>query len=69
MKAIVFVFMPAGEAQSVKAKSAALRVADLFQPGPAVEDVKVNLQRISERKQAAPPFWTWFIENPRLETP
>jgi hypothetical protein len=49
MNAILIVVMPGSENRAPEARAAAL---------PRVAVLPVN-------DKAPPPFWTWFIENPR----
>jgi hypothetical protein len=58
MNAIVFVVMPARESQPLAEQAAARPVIDLLPPA-------ASSPRISEPDQTTPPFWTWFIQNPR----
>jgi hypothetical protein len=58
MNAIVIVFMPARDSQPLPEQTAARSVADLL---PA----SASFAASPELDQHTPPFWTWFIENPR----
>jgi hypothetical protein len=60
MNAIVFVVMPASDSQRL-----AEQVAELLPTGGGSNDTKASLRTTSEPDQTNPPFWTWFIENPR----
>jgi hypothetical protein len=60
MNAIVFVVMPASDSQRL-----AEQVVDLLPTGGASNHTKANVSTTSEVDQTPPPFWTWFIENPR----
>jgi hypothetical protein len=59
MNAIVFVVMPASDSQRL-----AEQVADLLPAAGSSKHTKASPATTSEPDQAAPPFWTWFIENP-----
>jgi hypothetical protein len=60
MNAIVFVVMPASDSQRL-----AEQVNDLLPTGGGSDRTKASLSTNSEPDQSTPPFWTWFIENPR----
>jgi hypothetical protein len=64
MKAIVIVFMPSryGQVSSEQTTSRDNRAGGLevVSYGP-----KTDLPRLSKSDQTTPPFWTWFVENPR----
>jgi hypothetical protein len=60
MNAIVFVVMPASDSQRL-----AEQVVDLLPTGEGSNHTKASLATTSEPDQTTPPFWTWFIENPR----
>jgi hypothetical protein len=60
MNAIVFVVMPASDSQRLTEQ-----VVDLLPTGGGSNHTKASLPQISEPDQTTPPFWTWFIENPR----
>jgi hypothetical protein len=60
MNAIVFVVMPASDSQRL-----AEQVVDLLPTGQDSNHTKASLAANSEPDQTTPPFWTWFIENPR----
>ena len=60
MNAIVFVVMPASESQRL-----AEQVVDLLPTGGGSNHTKARRPATSEPDQTSPPFWTWFIENPR----
>jgi hypothetical protein len=59
MNAIVVVFMPTRDSRPGPEEVVTLRVVNPEQP----ELPKAGPPDTSER--TAPPFWTWFIENPR----
>jgi len=59
MNAIVFVVMPASDSQRL-----AEQVVDLLPTGGGSNHTKAS-PTTSEPDQTPPPFWTWFIENPR----
>jgi hypothetical protein len=60
MDSIVFVVMPASESQRL-----AKQVADLLPTNGGPDRAKASLSTTSEPDRNPPPFWTWFIENPR----
>jgi hypothetical protein len=60
MNAIVFVVMPASDSQRL-----AEQVVDLLPTGEGSNHTKASPPTTSEPDQTTPPFWTWFIENPR----
>ena len=60
MNAIVFVVMPASDSQRL-----AEQVVDLLPTDGGSNHTKASLSTTSEPDQTTPPFWTWFIENPR----
>jgi len=64
MNAILIVLVPARNGQSLAEQAGAARDLDVWWFGDqnnGIEDVRKG----SSRKQTTPPFWTWFIENPR----
>jgi hypothetical protein len=63
MDAIVVVFMPTRDSRPGSEELVALRVVNPEQPRSGFENPKTALLDTSER--TTPPFWTWFIENPR----
>jgi hypothetical protein len=65
MSAIVIVSMPAPEGQLVTEQAAALRVVDPLPQSTESDNTRAELPEASNRDQMTPPFWTWFIENPR----
>jgi hypothetical protein len=60
MNAIVFVVLPASDSQRL-----AEQVVDLLPTDGGSNHTKASLPTTSEPDQTPPPFWTWFIENPR----
>ena len=65
MNAIVIVFIPSRDAQSLTEQTARPRVIDLLPQSIDSDQPKTVLHQISDRDQTTPPFWTWFVENPR----
>ena len=66
MNATVIVFMPGRDSQSLTEQASVLPVVDTLPPQSAESDnTGADLRQTSSRDQATPPFWTWFIENPR----
>jgi hypothetical protein len=66
MKAILVVCVPVCQVNVSSEKAAAQPNLDWFQssdrPGTAITKAR---REALEREQATPPFWTWFVENPR----
>jgi hypothetical protein len=64
MNAILIVLVPARDGQSLTEQAGAARGLDLWR---SVDQDNGNAdgRKASSRKQTTPPFWTWFIENPR----
>jgi hypothetical protein len=60
MNAIVFVVMPASDSQRL-----AEQVVDLLPTGEGSKHTKASPSATSAPDHSTPPFWTWFIENPR----
>jgi hypothetical protein len=58
MNAIVFVVMPVPESQPLTERAAEPPVTGLVPAG-------ARFPKTSKPAQTTPPFWTWFIENPR----
>jgi hypothetical protein len=65
MNAMVIVFIPARNGQPVTEQVSPLRAVDFLPQGTYSDNAKAGLHQSSEREQTTPPFWTWFIENPR----
>ena len=66
MKAILVVCVPVCHVDVSSEKTAAKPNLGGFQSSarPGIGITKARLES-PEREQAPPPFWTWFIENPR----
>jgi hypothetical protein len=66
MKTIVVVWVPARDAGPSAEKAVAQPNLDGFQSplSPAIRITKGGIES-PKRDQSPPPFWTWFIENPR----
>ena len=58
MNAIVFVLMPTRDNEPPAEQAAARPAIDRLPPAASSPERP-------ERDQTTPPFWTWFIENPR----
>jgi hypothetical protein len=66
MKAILVVCVPVCHVDVSSEKAAAQPNLDCFQSSARLGTGITEARReSSEREQATPPFWTWFIENPR----
>jgi hypothetical protein len=66
MNAIVIVFTPGHDAQPVTEQVTAARmVGPLPPPATDSDNTRADRRQTSNRDQTPPPFWTWFIENPR----
>jgi hypothetical protein len=61
MKAIMIVFRPAPDGQTPPPQMPAATASD--KPGPLADFDGGRL--LSDCNQTPPPFWTWFVENPR----
>ena len=66
MKAIVIVFVPGQNGAEVPEQSLAVRSADISSALGRSEIAPTNFSQLPDRNQSPAPFWTWFIENPRL---
>ena len=64
MKAIVIVFMPSRYGQ-VSSEQTASRDTSSGALQVVSDEPKTELARLSNSDQTIPPFWTWFVENPR----
>ena len=66
MKAILVVCVPVCHVNVSPEKAAAKPNLDCFRSSdrPGIAITKAG-REAREREQATPPFWTWFIENPR----
>ena len=65
MKAIVIVFMPARNEEAATEQSLALRSAGTSQLPTNLAHAQDRFPQLPDSNQTTPPFWTWFIENPR----
>jgi hypothetical protein len=65
MKAMVVVFSPACNGQEPSEQSIASRHNGAAKLEVASDRPKTDLSRLPNDDQKTPPFWTWFLENPR----
>jgi hypothetical protein len=65
MSAIVIVFMPGHDGRLVTEQAAALRAVDSSPQSTDSGNTRSGLGQTSDLDETTPPFWTWFIENPR----
>jgi hypothetical protein len=67
MKTILVVCVPTRDAGLAAKKASAGLNLDGFQSSVSPANRAVNGRiESSKREQPTPPFWTWFIENPRV---
>jgi hypothetical protein len=64
MKAIVVIFVQTREVQGSTVQSLAVSISESLQRVP-VFGVKASRADNSTIHNEVPPFWTWFIKNPR----
>lgn len=65
MKAMVVVFSPACNGQEPSEQPIVSRQNGAAKLEVASDRLETDLPRLSDGDQTTPPFWTWFIENPR----
>jgi hypothetical protein len=65
MKAIVAEFAPMWSGWAWAEKAAAGRAAESSRLKTDSNGPKADLPQLSDGDHGTPPFWTWFIENPR----
>jgi|GEM_PF-2055820 len=65
MDAIVIVFIPPRDSRLLPEQALGVRHLETWQGNISWQSAKVDLRKTSSRDDEAPPFWTWFIENPR----
>ena len=66
MKAIVIVFMPPRNGQVPSEALVSAAPDRSSKPRPNSADANANRPQLSNGDQTTAPFWTWFVENPRL---
>ncbi|MEY2504388.1 MAG: hypothetical protein QOG27_668 [Verrucomicrobiota bacterium] len=64
MKAIAVVFIPARNGHVPPEAALGLAPSEPFEQRPVVNNGNNGVQPLL-REQSPPPFWTWFIQNPR----
>ena len=65
MKAIVAEFAPVSSGWASPEKATARRLDGSSQLKTDSERPKADIPQLSDGDHGTPPFWTWFIENPR----
>jgi len=65
MNAIVIVLVPTPEGQPSTEQAGAVPGLEIWQWRVDQDNGNAGLRETSSRQETAPPFWTWFIENPR----
>jgi hypothetical protein len=65
MNAILIVLVPMQEGQPSTEQADTVPGRDIWWWRVGQNNGNADLRKTSSRKEATPPFWTWFIENPR----
>jgi hypothetical protein len=65
MNAIVIVLVPTQEGQPLTEQAGAMPGLDVWQYRIDQGNGNARPREVSGPRQTTPPFWTWFIENPR----
>jgi hypothetical protein len=66
MKAIVVISVQAHDVEVRAGQSLAISTNASLRDGPALGSDQANrADNLTIHNESAPPFWTWFIENPR----
>jgi hypothetical protein len=65
MNAIVIVLAPTQDGHPLTEQAGAVPGLDIWKWSVGQDRGNTDLRNISGRNQTIPPFWTWFIENPR----
>jgi hypothetical protein len=65
MNAIVIVLVPTQEGQPSTEQAAVAPGLEVWQCRVDQDNGNAGLGETSSGQQRIPPFWTWFIENPR----
>jgi hypothetical protein len=65
MNAIVIVLVPTQDGQPLTEQAGVVPGLDIWQWRVGQDNGNTDLRKTSSRKEVTPPFWTWFIENPR----
>ena len=65
MKAIVAEFAPVWSGWASPEKAAVVRPNGSARLKTDSDGPKADIPQLSDGDHGTPPFWTWFIENPR----
>jgi hypothetical protein len=66
MKAIVVIFFRASDVKPPAGQPLAILMSESLQWVAVLGADKTNrVDKSTVRNESVPPFWTWFIENPR----
>lgn len=65
MNAIMIVLVPGHDSQPLTEQAGAMPGLEVWQWRIDRENGKTDRGETSRRLPSPPPFWTWFIENPR----
>jgi hypothetical protein len=65
MNAIVIVFIPVPDGQRCEEQPVLGGRFDILPRSANLEKTRGRLSQFTDWNQKTPPFWTWFIENPR----
>ena len=65
MNAIVIVLVPTQAGQPLTEQAGAVPGLDVWWWRVGQDNGDGDVRKTASRKKATPPFWTWFIENPR----
>jgi hypothetical protein len=66
MKAIVVIFVRTRDVKLPAGQSLAISISKSLQRVTVAGADKINrADKSTIQNESAPPFWTWFIENPR----
>jgi hypothetical protein len=69
MKAIVVEFTPVWSGWASPETAAAARLNDSSRLKTDSDRPTAGVPQFSDGDHGTPPFWTWFIENPRRVSP
>jgi hypothetical protein len=64
MNAIVIVLVPTQDGQPLTEQAGVARGLDIWRSVDQ-DNGNADVGKTSSRRETTPPFWTWFIENPR----
>jgi hypothetical protein len=65
MNALVILLVPTPDGQPSTEQAGAVPALEVWQWRADQNKGKAGFLDSSSRQQTPPPFWTWFIENPR----